>query len=43
MFDGNPIFFFSRPISAVIMALAIGLLLYPLIPGLRARPAVSEE
>jgi putative tricarboxylic transport membrane protein len=43
MLDGNPLRFFSRPISAAIMLGAISLLVYPLIPGVKQRPAIAEE
>ena len=44
LFDGNPLNFFLRPISAVILVIAIFLLIFPLIPGLnRKRPVVPEE
>jgi len=42
MFDGNLSQFFFRPISAVIMTIAILLLILPLIPGIKKRPAIAE-
>jgi putative tricarboxylic transport membrane protein len=43
MFDGNLTQFFFRPISAVIMTIAILLLILPLIPGMKKRPAVGSR
>jgi TctA family transporter len=42
MFDGNLSQFFFRPISAVIMTVAILLLVLPLIPGVKKRPAIGD-
>jgi putative tricarboxylic transport membrane protein len=42
MFDGNLAQFFFRPISAVIMTIAILLLILPLIPGMKKRPAMGD-
>ncbi|MCX5914972.1 MAG: tripartite tricarboxylate transporter permease, partial [Deltaproteobacteria bacterium] len=42
MFDGNLAQFFFRPISAVIMTVAILLLVLPLIPGVKKRPAIGD-
>ena len=42
--DGKFLIFFQRPISAVFICLAIFLLLFPLLPGLKKkRPAVGLE
>jgi len=43
MFDGNLAQFFFRPISAVIMTVAILLLILPLIPGMKKRPAMGNR
>ncbi len=42
LFDGNLSQFFFRPISAVIMTVAILLLVLPLIPGVKKRPALGD-
>jgi len=42
MFDGNLAQFFFRPISAVIMTIAILLLIIPMIPGMKKRPAMGD-
>ena len=42
LFDGRLPGFFERPISAVIMGIAIILLLLPLIPGVKKRPAIGD-
>jgi len=42
MGDGNLLFFFTRPISAIIMVIAIFFLVLPLIPGVtKNKPAVD--
>jgi len=43
LFDGRLSGFFERPISAVIMGIAIILLVFPLIPGMKKRPQLGEE
>lgn len=43
LFDGRILGFFERPISAVIMGIAVILLLLPLIPGMKKRPELGEE
>jgi putative tricarboxylic transport membrane protein len=43
LFDGRIFGFFERPISAVIMGIAIILLVLPLIPGMKKRPELGEE
>jgi putative tricarboxylic transport membrane protein len=41
---GNPLIFVTRPISAVLICLAFGLLVFPLIPGLaKKREALPED
>jgi putative tricarboxylic transport membrane protein len=41
---GNPLIFITRPISAVLICLALGLLVFPLIPGLaKKREALPED
>ena len=42
MGDGNLLFFFARPISGVIMVVALAFLVFPLIPGIsRNKPSVE--
>jgi putative tricarboxylic transport membrane protein len=42
MGDGNLLFFFTRPISGVIMTIALLFLVLPLLPGVsRNRPSVE--
>jgi putative tricarboxylic transport membrane protein len=43
MGDGDLLFFFKRPISAVIMAVAVTFLILPLIPAVRTRKPVIED
>jgi putative tricarboxylic transport membrane protein len=43
MGDGDLLFFFKRPISAVIMAVAITFLVLPLIPAVRKRKPIVDE
>ena len=43
LFDGRLLGFFERPISAVIMGIAIILLVFPLVPGIKKRPQIGEE
>jgi TctA family transporter len=42
MGDGNLLYFFARPISGIIMAIALVFLVLPLIPGVaRNKPTVE--
>jgi len=43
MGDGNLLFFFQRPISATILAVALILLVLPLVPGLAKKPPAIQE
>lgn len=43
MGDGNPFFFFKRPISGIILIIALFLLIFPLFFGGKKRLAVPEE
>jgi putative tricarboxylic transport membrane protein len=42
MGDGNLLFFFTRPISAAIMIVAILFLILPLIPAVRRKKPTEE-
>ena len=42
MSDGSPFIFFTRPISGVLISVAVVLLVFPLIPGLKKKPEIAE-
>ena len=42
MSDCSPFIFFTRPISGVLISVAVVLLVFPLIPGLKKKPEIAE-